>query len=544
MVDDVPLHQPSISMAVGNLRLLETTPFIPLKPITLLLGRNSAGKSTFLRSLLLLKQSIQTKSSAPILWFGEHVDFGDFESAVKDHDLKKEITFSFHIDKLLYSKNDIDRIGRRATFMTKDRNQYYENICVTYGIESDDIDNETQRSSISLKMPDIDIDSKILFNIYGASSFSANRNYILHFQNTNMKPFFSEENIFAEPVIFWKRKIEDDQSNAFDIIQRRIAISRQIRRLLRQSVRKNISTSRIRQEAARIIAYPRLTSDALSKLSITDTKTFQNFYTDMASGKKTKILQELECYCQLRFSLDVIEACGKHLTQFFAGINYIEPARARSERYYRLQELSVSQIDSDGQNLPMLLASLNHDQLVTFSKWVESIFGYGIKINRMRGHISIELQIDDMTVNIADTGYGVSQLLPVLAQVWWMGNSNQSRRLGGLLSPTRTRTLAVEQPELHLHPAHQALLADVFASSIENTRDSQLRFTTSFVIETHSEALINRLGELVATCKLPANSIDIVVFGASDGQGEEIAIANFDESGSLVNWPYGFFNAG
>jgi predicted ATPase len=44
------------SIRIQNLRCLSDTGFIQIKPITVLLGQNSSGKSTFLRVLPLLKQ--------------------------------------------------------------------------------------------------------------------------------------------------------------------------------------------------------------------------------------------------------------------------------------------------------------------------------------------------------------------------------------------------------------------------------------------------------------------------------------------------------
>ncbi|WP_445954446.1 AAA family ATPase [Thauera sp. SDU_THAU2] len=50
---------------------------------------------------------------------------------------------------------------------------------------------------------------------------------------------------------------------------------------------------------------------------------------------------------------------------------------------------------------------------------------------------------------------GYRKFLPVLGQIWWARNRTVSRN-----SRTPLALLAIEQPELHLHPAHQALLAD------------------------------------------------------------------------------------
>ncbi|WP_028879432.1 AAA family ATPase [Terasakiella pusilla] len=84
-----------LSYSVKNLRRLVSTPEIEIKPITILLGRNSVGKSSFLRSLPLIRQTLETKTSAPILWYGDYVDFGNYKSAVNNNDTDKDIVFTF-----------------------------------------------------------------------------------------------------------------------------------------------------------------------------------------------------------------------------------------------------------------------------------------------------------------------------------------------------------------------------------------------------------------------------------------------------------------
>lgn len=59
-----------LSLKASNLRSLNTD-YIPLKGINLLVGKNSSGKSTFLRTFPLLRQSITRNTRGPILWFDE-----------------------------------------------------------------------------------------------------------------------------------------------------------------------------------------------------------------------------------------------------------------------------------------------------------------------------------------------------------------------------------------------------------------------------------------------------------------------------------------
>jgi predicted ATPase len=67
-------------------------------------------------------------------------------------------------------------------------------------------------------------------------------------------------------------------------------------------------------------------------------------------------------------------------------------------------------------------------------------------------------------------GFGVSQVLPVLVRAFASEGSIQ----------------AMEQPEIHLHPALQAEIGDVFLHSA-------LEHGNTFLLETHSEHLILRM---------------------------------------------------
>lgn len=189
-----------------------------------------------------------------------------------------------------------------------------------------------------------------------------------------------------------------------------------------------------------------------------------------------------------------------------------------------------------------LLWSLEEEQLSKFSSWIESIFGYGISVQKTGGHISINIEKNGLSVNVVDTGYGISQILPVLAQIWW---GQRGHNLGPFSSHSRGQVLAVEQPELHLHPAHQALLADSFVKALESS-DRSGDSPACFLIETHSEALVNRLGQLIENKKISATDVQIVIFDEkSDGKANDgITLASFNEDGTLTNWPFGFFDFG
>ena len=70
-----------------------------------------------------------------------------------------------------------------------------------------------------------------------------------------------------------------------------------------------------------------------------------------------------------------------------------------------------------------------------------------------------------------DVGIGISQVLPVIVYAY----------------ANRNKLIAIEQPEIHLHPAMQAELGDVFIESALGENKN------TFILETHSEHLIFRI---------------------------------------------------
>jgi hypothetical protein len=135
-------------------------------------------------------------------------------------------------------------------------------------------------------------------------------------------------------------------------------------------------------------------------------------------------------------------------------------------------------------------------------------------------------------VSHRDVGIGVSQVLPVLVSAY------ASKQL----------LLAIEQPEIHLHPALQAELGDVFIESA--LRESR----NTFLIETHSEHLLLRIMRRIretSAGELPPGLPEIrpddvmVLFVEPDGSQSIVREMPLNERGELVKaWPGGFFEEG
>ena len=103
------------------------------------------------------------------------------------------------------------------------------------------------------------------------------------------------------------------------------------------------------------------------------------------------------------------------------------------------------------------------------------------------------------------------------------------------------KILLIEQPELHLHPAAQAELAELFVDCVKNNDGKKI------IIETHSEHLIRKLQILVASPQCPITRDMVRIYYVDkDEKGEahpeEMRIL---ENGKFENeWPSGFFDKG
>lgn len=533
-------------LGVQNFRSLKSISNVEFKPLTILVGKNSAGKSTFARLLPLLKQSSEKRKQAPILWWGRLVDFGSFD------DVHTSFSNDDFIDLTLkFNSSSPIVLMRNAYYLYRETPpQTAGIISSTFRLAKNSEDGTTILRELSLDIFGVKVNAK--FNSNQVSSISLN-NEIIETPN-NIRLNWSQGQIF--PLI---RSTNISPSQQSSISDEAFFVPRRHSRFGAINVRKSISyflhgnTQEERKEeiADRLPIAPIEDFHQYCKNLPNSTTTWKGTFT--AIGNNNSHLNQLHATVIL-YKLDMLLAILDEVTQrFLAETSYLEPLRATAQRYYRREEISTDELDPKGLNTPFFIQGLNQKERESLNIWTIDNFGFKLSTRGSGGHLSLNIQQSgqpDSNRNMADVGLGYSQLAPVALQLWaaqHKKSSDTSRKLivnRGSLGAAG-RTVVVEQPELHLHPAYQAKLADVFVNAIRLSRSDSGAIPLTIIAETHSPNLISRLGELVSLGKIDHNEIQILVFEESkeENMGSTVRTAKFDRDGILKNWPIGFFDA-
>jgi hypothetical protein len=183
-----------------------------------------------------------------------------------------------------------------------------------------------------------------------------------------------------------------------------------------------------------------------------------------------------------------------------------------------------------GSHVPMGLAALSNDRLG--KGWTDlrsnlSEFGKksGLfeqidvvrKGKKQSDPFQIGVRWGGDSHNLVDVGYGVSQVLPILVDTIERSGTND--------------VFLLQQPEVHLHPSAQAELGSYFAH--------QVRKNGRFVIETHSDYIVDRIRMEVRRKTLRPEDVSLLYFERGKN-GATIHHLELAKDGSIMNPPKGY----
>lgn len=515
-----------VSLGVENFRSFKMKTNIELKPITVFVGKNSSGKSSFLRLFPLFRQSIEANTTGPILWFGRYVDFGDFNNVLYKQAEDKHIKFFF---KFIISKKERPIKFNFDRYINTDMEEIPINIELVVGADK----KKTKYKSINLS-----------FNNFNVSITNSDKKGINYSFYENEKKMFEKnfpdlilEKIYINsilPQINFQTSTEDNDKNSFipDFFSIFIKL-----KLFNESTEKELEKYFPPKTNIEIITngFQKLELDRLGKSDFFD-------FLKISIKNQKELIKNLENNYQqiyediypslllIKINLILIEI-SDNLNQIFSKIRYIAPIRAIAERFYRFQDLQIKEMDHKGSNVAMILNSLTQKEKMEFTAWVKQNFNFSISVEESGLHYTINI-IDEnnITYNISDMGFGYSQLLPIIMSLWLETEKITHRRNNELF-------FVIEQPELHLHPAYQTQLAKLFVNIIAKAQELDIKI----IVETHSQHFINALGECVEKGKISKDDLSIIIFNKENTE-TDIQTAYFDEEGTLENWPIGFFS--
>jgi len=401
-------------LRLKNFKAWKDTGSLALRPVTLLLGVNSSGKSSLIQSLLLLKQTVQSPDRSI------HLNLGGDEA------------------------NDLFNFGS------------FENV-LSQGVEGDRhfaIDF-TFMTGVNARIPEV-------------------RFYCTYGQNSAGGVVIQEWQLSAPTAKFRSLRRE---KGAYSLV---------------------VNDETQPREKGRHLAPER--SVSLSAEGIA------------ALGTDGDLLQDLSLVTRRE-----LEA-----------IVYLGPLRRKPERDYVWNKSNPGVLGIDGhRTIDVLLASAlmkgdEHGEVIAgVSKWLKRMkLADKLEVKQLGRSTRYEVVIhrDGIEANLRDVGIGISQVLPVLTVAH--------------CAPAGS-TVLLEEPEIHLHPLAQSVLAELF---VEVSQKRKLQF----IVETHSEHLFRRMQTLVARNTLTLDDAALY-FVERVRNATQVRILDLDHLGRVKNWPEGFF---
>lgn len=462
------------NITLENFKAFQKLDNLKIKPITILCGTNSCGKSSILQSILLMKQTLEsTNPKQNLLLNGRFVKLGYFKDIIFRKQKDAEITLSLEF------KN-----GSFNTF--------------EYGVLGGNAHTTTSHAPFD-------------------------HNYITHIE-LKLSNFLQDNNYQLSSLIIKLSSHWDDITKSENLGEIQI--------LHIKGDKYNIKWRNVRIDNSYIGEF-------------TESINFSNLFTFKISFPKELTAEErinrFQPYVNLFL---VLKAVNDVLKDIYAKYSYIGPLRGEPEREYIYRD-EVVEIGNKGENAAFLYLS-ERDNLLknqyffnstknTFDKKEQILLKDALNewltlmkienfdaeiINRIIYLSQNASKYDTTKVGIADVGFGVSQIFPII--------------LEGLRMDTES-TLLLEQPEIHLHPNLQMQMADYFIALALSGKN--------VMAETHSDHIVNRLvRRIVEDDTLNLKNLVCIYFIKPSENGAIYEEINIDDTKGITNWPADFFD--
>jgi predicted ATPase len=506
-------------IGLKNFRNFKEYKYINFAPITLLTGANNTGKSSIFKALLLLKQTCMTSPFFKNLDFqeGSH-HLGDLNDvfnnkAEEDEDIVIALPCSLFSRTNLILKLSIP----------KQRNVDKPTI---NQLEIVEVNNDLEEKTI-IKIKELEVteDERDDEKMHG---HAISQNFNCEFDAVWLK------GVSKEVLTYFK---EGEKFNIFDIVP---------------------SFSPLKVEGYKGLKHPANNSAAifieklLSKPN-EDLEKIKEYYSPiLANGGDNKNYTIWEAFERCPFHLisdnddglftlimNEWETLRKKLVHVLVNkISHLSSVRGNLERIYVGNQNNFNKLVRE---FSMLEEENNH--LSFFHKWIYKLsygeFSY-IEISRKAKLNYSEVilkknKADDNGIRLVDLGYGISQVVAILLKIVVEASKskNKNAKSYGDISYNPSIIL-IEEPEANLHPKLQSQLTELFIDAFK-------KFRIQFILETHSEYLIYKFQESVASKIIEPTDVALHYLNRTDPNGEYIKHIPISNNGSI---DYTIFDSG
>jgi len=235
----------------------------------------------------------------------------------------------------------------------------------------------------------------------------------------------------------------------------------------------------------------------------------------------------ISCYDDVQALIaysQVSEIIRQKIKDYKAQMNFISSYRLAGERIYLEEDLENGKIQASGKGFVNQLLHWRESNREKYESLISAMRSmgvlYDIEPERIGGgqfRVGVTVHKEGPFASLSDVGFGISQLLPVIVGDIELGEES---------------TLFAAQPEIHLHPNAQANYADYMIG--------QLNHGKNYVVETHSEYLLNRIRLAIVKGVLKEEDVRIYYL-SQEKDSTKIYPVQFTKTGQITGAPKDFF---